>query len=144
MRRSDALFYTGDPEALELRAVCEPTVERHQRSTDRQPRPLERRGELKRIRLVHGVDPQEAIRLLKQGMSQIPNVAADPKPECDILTFSASGPVLTVRPHTNNRTYWQVYFDTNAMIAQVFAKAGYPIPAERPHFSNISTQQETT
>ena len=79
--------------------------------------------------LPHGVDPKAAIHLLKEGMRRIPNVATEPAPESDILTFTAAGPMLSVRPYTNNNFYWQVYFDTNQMIASTFAAAGYPVPA---------------
>lgn len=81
--------------------------------------------------LPHGVDPQAAIALLRDGMRRIPNVATAPAPDCEILTFNAAGPVLAVRPYTHNDHYWQVYFDTNNMIAKTFAAARYPVPAER-------------
>jgi small conductance mechanosensitive channel len=81
--------------------------------------------------LPHGVDPAVAMQLLQDGMRHIPNVAADPAPTCEIVSFNAAGPLLVVRPHTNNAHYWQVYFDTNRMIATSFAHAGYPVPAEQ-------------
>ena len=81
--------------------------------------------------LPNGVDPKAAIELLKQGMSRVANTATAPAPECEILTFTAAGPVLAVRPYTNNSNYWQVYFDTNQMIASTFAAAGYPVPAQQ-------------
>jgi small conductance mechanosensitive channel len=81
--------------------------------------------------LAHGVDPQSAMKLLREGMRQIPNVAQSPAPETEILAFNMAGPVLAVRPYTNNTNYWQVYFDTNRMIAQTFSSAGYPVPADQ-------------
>ena len=81
--------------------------------------------------LPHGVDPSIAAQLLKQGMRSIANISENPAPECEVLSFTASGPVLAVRPYTNNANYWQVYFATNKMIAQTFAAAGYPVPADQ-------------
>ena len=43
------------------------------------------------------------------------------------------GPVLAVRPYCNNEHYWQVYFDTNRLIRDTFAHAGFPVPEQ--HYS---------
>jgi small conductance mechanosensitive channel len=40
------------------------------------------------------------------------------------------GAVLAVRPYCNNRHYWQVYFDTNRLIRDTFARAGFPVPEQ--------------
>jgi len=83
--------------------------------------------------LAHDVDPQAAIALLKPALAKIPNVMADPAPVLEILTFNFAGPVLAVRPSCNNAHYWQVYFDTNRMIRDTFAHAGFPVPEH--HYS---------
>ncbi len=80
--------------------------------------------------LAHGVDPQAAIALLKPVLAHVPNVMAEPAPDVEILTFNLSGPVLAVRPYCNNKDYWQVYFDTNRMIRDTFAHAGFPVPEQ--------------
>lgn len=80
--------------------------------------------------LPHGVDPHQAIAVLKAGLKNIPNVVADPKPSVEILTFNLAGPVLAVRPHCNNKDYWQVYFDTNMLIKDSFTEAGYSVPEQ--------------
>ena len=80
--------------------------------------------------LAHGVDPQAAIALLKPGLAQVPNVMAEPAPDVEILTFNLSGAVLAVRPYCNNAHYWQVYFDTNRLIRDTFAHAGFPVPEQ--------------
>jgi small conductance mechanosensitive channel len=80
--------------------------------------------------LAHGVDPQAAIALLKPALAQVPNVMAAPAPDVEILTFNLSGPVLAVRPYCNNQHYWQVYFDTNRLIRDTFAHAGFPVPEQ--------------
>jgi small conductance mechanosensitive channel len=80
--------------------------------------------------LAHGVDPLAAIALLKPALAQVPNVMAEPAPDVEILTFNLAGPVLAVRPFCNNRNYWQVYFDTNRLIRETFAHAGFPVPEQ--------------
>lgn len=78
--------------------------------------------------LNHSVDPAKAIELLKPALASIPNVVTAPKPDVEILQFTSMGPVLAVRPYTNNENYWQVYFDTNRLIRNTFGEAGFPAP----------------
>ena len=80
--------------------------------------------------LNHSVDPNQAINLLKAGLSKIPNVVESPPPDVEILQFTPMGPVLAVRPYTNNQHYWQVYFDTNRLIRNTFGEAGFPAPGQ--------------
>jgi len=91
-------------------------------------------NEYRRVDLVaqlnHSVDPNQAIQLLKVGLSRIPNVVATPPPDVEILQFTPMGPVLAVRPYTNNQHYWQVYFDTNRLIRNTFGEAGFPAPGQ--------------
>jgi len=77
-----------------------------------------------------GVDPHQAMALLKAGMAKIPNVLTNPAPDAEILTFTLAGPVLGVRPYCNNAHYWQVYFDTNKLIRDSFADAGFAAPEQ--------------
>ncbi len=78
--------------------------------------------------LAFGVDPLDAIARLKPALAAIPNVIADPAPDVEILDFNAMGTVLAVRPYCHTSHYWQVYFDTNKLIASTFGSAGYPPP----------------
>ena len=78
--------------------------------------------------LDHTVDPQDAIRRLKEALPKIANVVAEPKPDVEIITFTERGPVLAVRPYVHTDHYWQVYFDTNKVIRETFGAAGYPAP----------------
>lgn len=73
-------------------------------------------------------DPSLAIRRLIERISAIPNVAKTPAPEVTILTFTAFGPVLAVRPYCHNDNYWQVYFDANMAIREVLGDATFPAP----------------
>lgn len=78
--------------------------------------------------LDHSVDHRLAIQLLKARLAAIPNVLRDPAPDVEILTFTLAGPVLAVRPYCNNANYWQIYFDTNRAIREVFGEAAFPPP----------------
>lgn len=78
--------------------------------------------------LNHNVDYQDAIARLQERVSQIDNVFTDPQPDISILEFNLAGPVLAVRPYCKNDHYWQVYFDTNAVIKETFGEANYPVP----------------
>jgi small conductance mechanosensitive channel len=81
--------------------------------------------------LNHEADHAMAIGLLRDRVARIPNVRTDPAPDIEILTFTALGPVLAVRPYCDNRDYWQVYFDTNRAIRETLGAAGFP-PPEQP------------
>lgn len=80
--------------------------------------------------LNHSVDHNQAVNLLKAGLARIPNVVTAPPPDVEILQFTPMGPVLAVRPYTNNEHYWQVYFDTNRLIRNTFGEAGFPAPGQ--------------
>jgi small conductance mechanosensitive channel len=79
-------------------------------------------------KIANGVDPLDAIARLKAAIAQIPNVAESPAPDVEILSFTPEGPMLCVRPYTMTEHYWQVYFDTNRVIAETFKQAGFPTP----------------
>jgi small conductance mechanosensitive channel len=78
--------------------------------------------------LAFGVDPLDAMARLKPALAAIPNVMVDPAPDVEILDFNTLGTVLAVRPYCHTDHYWQVYFDTNKLIAATFGAAGYPAP----------------
>jgi small conductance mechanosensitive channel len=78
--------------------------------------------------LAFGVDPLDAIARLKPALAAIPNVVAEPAPDVEILDFNERGTVLAVRPYCHTNHYWQVYFDTNKLIAASFGEAGYAAP----------------
>ncbi len=92
--------------------------------------------------LNHSVDPDQAIELLKTRLSQIPNVVSAPVPDVEILQFTPMGPVLAVRPYTNNEHYWQVYFDTNRLIRNTFGEAGFPAPGQFVFLKNSNGAEE--
>jgi len=80
------------------------------------------------VTINNDVDHRQAIQVLKQRLSAIPNVLATPAPDVDVLQFTPAGPLLCVRPYCSNAHYWQVYFDTNRLIREAFGEAGFPAP----------------
>lgn len=86
-----------------------------------------RRVELK-CQLAGNADHAAAIALLKEKVAAIPNVIKNPGVDVEILDFTLVGPILAVRPHCNNDHYWQVYFDTNRVMREALAAAGFPAP----------------
>lgn len=86
-----------------------------------------RRVELK-AQLAGSADHRAAITLLQQRLAVIPHVLTSPAPDVAILEFNLVGPVLAVRPYCHNDDYWQVYFDTQALIREALAEAGFPAP----------------
>jgi small conductance mechanosensitive channel len=86
-----------------------------------------RRVELS-AQIAGGADPMKAIAALKSKIQRIPNVIAKPEPDVVIASFTPAGPVLAIRPYTNNEFYWQVYFDTNMAIREVLGDGAFPAP----------------
>jgi small conductance mechanosensitive channel len=74
-----------------------------------------RRVDLK-CQLPNTANHDSAIVILKQRIGALPNVLVTPAVEVSILEVSPAGPVLAVRPYCSNVHYWQVYFDTNAVL----------------------------
>lgn len=91
-----------------------------------------RRVDLK-CQLADEGDHAQAIALIKEKVSQIPNVLQTPAVEVDILENNLLGPLVAVRPYCNNDHYWQVYFDTNRVLREELARAGIPgpVPGQR-------------
>jgi len=86
-----------------------------------------RRVDLK-CQLSGAADHQAAMAVLREKIAAIPNVLPEPKVDVEILDFTLVGPVLAVRPYCHNDHYWQVYFDTNKVIREALAEAGFPAP----------------
>jgi small conductance mechanosensitive channel len=78
--------------------------------------------------LAGSVEPADAIARFKAAVAKIANVSTDHPPEVNLLDSNLNGPVIAVRPYTHNDHYWQVYFETNEMIARVCKEAGWPAP----------------
>jgi small conductance mechanosensitive channel len=81
-----------------------------------------------KVQLNRDADLAKATKLLKERLAQIPNVLTDPAPVVEIQEFVGADPVLLVRPCVHNDHYWQVYYDTNRMLRESFAKGDLPLP----------------
>jgi small conductance mechanosensitive channel len=81
-----------------------------------------------KVQLNRDADLAKATKLLKERLAQIPNVLTDPAPVVEIQEFVGADPVLLVRPCVHNDHYWQVYYDTNRMLRESFAKGELPLP----------------
>ncbi len=86
-----------------------------------------RRVDLK-VQLSGAADHVAATKLLRERLSKIPNVMADPPVDAEILEFTLVGPVLAVRPYCHTDHYWQVYFDSYRTIREALAEGGFPAP----------------
>jgi small conductance mechanosensitive channel len=73
-------------------------------------------------------DPKAVAEALKKRIQAIPNVVTKPEVDVVISSFTAVGPVLAIRPYTNNEHYWQVVFDTNMAIREVLGDGTFPAP----------------
>lgn len=82
-----------------------------------------------RCQIAYGVDPADAIARLTDKVSQIASVLTDPAPVVVIQEFNATGTLLAVRLFAPTPNFGQVYNDTNRVIAQTCAEAGWPAPA---------------
>jgi small conductance mechanosensitive channel len=81
-----------------------------------------------KFQLNRDADLAKATGLLKERLAQIPHVLPEPAPTVEIQEFVGADPVLLVRPFVHNDHYWQVYYDTNRMIRESFAKGELPLP----------------
>ena len=86
-----------------------------------------RRVDLK-CQLSGAADHRAAIALLRQKIAALPHVLTTPPVDVEILEFNLVGPVLAVRPYCHNDHYWQVYFETNQVLREALAEAGFPAP----------------
>lgn len=77
--------------------------------------------------LAGSADLHKAVTLLKESVSKVANITRVPPVDVEILEFNEFGPKLAVRPYCNTEHYWQVYFDTNKVIADTLGAAGFPV-----------------
>jgi small conductance mechanosensitive channel len=87
--------------------------------------------------LAGSVDPLDAIERLRAAVARIPNVAADPAPEINLLDMNLVGPVIAVRTYTHTSHYWQVFFDMNETIVRVAREAGWPAPTPSQNIKQV-------
>jgi small conductance mechanosensitive channel len=66
----------------------------------------------------------------RESVAKIANVLTSPAPDVEIVESNFAVPVLAVRPHCDNKNYWQVNFDTNRVIREAFGEAGFSTPEQ--------------
>jgi small conductance mechanosensitive channel len=86
-----------------------------------------RRVELE-AQLDNTADVNRAIAVLRQALQAVPNQHPGLPADVEILGFNERGPRLAVRPYTHTEHYWQVYFDSNRVIAETLSGHGFPTP----------------
>lgn len=89
-----------------------------------------RRVDLK-MQLANGVDIALVISVLRTRLLAFPGVTVEPQPVVELLEFNLAGPVLAVRPFCHNDQYWDVFFATNRLIADIAREHHLP-QAEQP------------
>jgi len=94
-------------------------------------------------KIANGVDPRDAIDRLRPAIAAIANVETTPAPDIEILNFTPEGPLLAVRPYTHTDNYWQVWFDTNRTIVDVFTAAQYPVPQTPVGYGTLAANGAT-
>ena len=87
-----------------------------------------RRVELE-AQLDNTADVGKAIAMMKEAVRAVPNQYPGKEADVELLTFNERGPRLAVRPYTHTDNYWQVYFDTNRVIASTLSGPGFPVPS---------------
>ena len=69
------------------------------------------------------IDLLDSISRLRDQLRRVPYVLPEPAPSVEILTYHPGGSLLTVRPYCHSEHYWQVYFDTNRVITELYTRA---------------------
>jgi small conductance mechanosensitive channel len=78
------------------------------------------------IQLPVGCDATVVTERLIKSVRLVPHVLLDPPPTSEILSFTAAGPIVTVRPFCLSGNYWQVYFDTNRAVGLMLQEIAAP------------------
>ena len=73
-------------------------------------------------------DVEKVKRVLRETISAIPGVVADPAPVVELLEMASSSVNFAVRPFCAAADYWRVYFAANQAIKAAFDQEGIEIP----------------
>jgi small conductance mechanosensitive channel len=87
------------------------------------------------VQLDYTTDHNVAIELIRERVSQLPNVLAEPPLEIGIAGITSMGPVLVVKPGCAPQHCNQVRYDTNRVIHEVLKQAGFQVPRQRHSIS---------
>jgi small conductance mechanosensitive channel len=83
------------------------------------------------MRVPRGTHPAPVMKRVAERVARFPNVMTDPAPVVEILEIGDTGAIVAVRPFCHHDHYWQVYFDTTRMLADVVAELPPPPPPVR-------------
>jgi len=80
------------------------------------------------IGIAYGEDIEKAIAIVKETLSRIPGVLAEPEPAVAVAGLDSSQVTLNVRPWVQGGDYWSVLSETLKSVKAEFDKAGVEIP----------------
>ena len=80
------------------------------------------------IGIAYGEDIEKAMGIVKETLSRIPGVLADPEPVISVAGLDSSQVTLNVRPWVQGEDYWAVLSETLKTVKAEFDKAGVEIP----------------
>ena len=80
------------------------------------------------IGIACGEDIEKAIGIVKETLSRIPGVLAEPEPAVAVAALDSSQVTLNVRPWVDGADYWSVLSETLKRVKDEFGRAGVEIP----------------
>ena len=80
------------------------------------------------IGIAYGEDIEKAIGIVKETLSRIPGVLAEPEPAVAVAALDSSQVTLNVRPWVDGADYWSVLSETLKRVKDEFDRAGVEIP----------------
>ena len=93
------------------------------------------------IGISYSADPQQAIQLISDQLSDITEVVSDPKPQVGIAGFADSSVEIAYRYWVPTKQMFEVQFRVNAAIYQNFLSAGIEIPFPQREITLKPTEQ---
>ncbi|WP_404788620.1 mechanosensitive ion channel family protein [Altericista sp. CCNU0014] len=100
-----------------------------------------------RVDLVVGIDYEDNLQDVKSIISDVLSADArilkDPKPEIGVLELAENYIRLAIRPWTESRNYWPVYFHVYERLVERFREEGVTVPSTKQdvHIHGIPTPQ---
>ena len=76
----------------------------------------------------YGEDPERAVEIIRETVSRIPGVLAEPAPAVAVASLNDSAVQINVRPWVKSSDYWAVASATLTAVKMELGKAGVKIP----------------
>ena len=76
----------------------------------------------------YGEDPERAVEIIRETVSRIPGVLAEPAPAVAVASLNDSAVQINVRPWVKSSDYWAVASATLTAVKTELGKAGVKIP----------------